>query len=53
MKILCLFCDSRNREMKERVESLISELDNLSGKVHGQTMQSAQTIKDFFKAHRY
>ncbi|XP_073449204.1 harmonin-binding protein USHBP1 isoform X2 [Aquarana catesbeiana] len=42
----------QNRELKERVESLISELDNLAGKVHGQTMQSAQTIKDFFKAHR-
>ncbi|CAI9531432.1 unnamed protein product, partial [Staurois parvus] len=42
----------QNSGIKERVENLMSELDNLAGKVHGQNMQSAQTIKDFFNAHR-
>ncbi|KAM5191570.1 harmonin-binding protein USHBP1 [Mantella aurantiaca] len=42
----------QNNEIKERVESLMSELDKLADKVHGHNIQSAQTIKDFFKAHR-
>lgn len=42
----------QNGETKERIESLMLELDRLSGKVHDQNIQSAQTIKDFFKAHR-
>ncbi|XP_072260787.1 harmonin-binding protein USHBP1 isoform X2 [Pyxicephalus adspersus] len=42
----------RISKTKEQIESLISELDILAGKVRGQNIQSAQTIKDFFKAHR-
>ncbi|XP_018410573.1 PREDICTED: colorectal mutant cancer protein-like [Nanorana parkeri] len=42
----------QNGETKERVESMMSELDKIAGEVHGQNIQSAQTIKDFFKAHR-
>ncbi|XP_075063026.1 harmonin-binding protein USHBP1 isoform X2 [Mixophyes fleayi] len=42
----------QSSEMKVRIEGLTSELDKLTCKVHAQNSQSAQMIKDFFKAHR-
>ncbi|KAM4807925.1 harmonin-binding protein USHBP1 [Rhinophrynus dorsalis] len=43
---------TRSNEMMVRVESLTSELDKLSCRVHVQQTQSSQVITDFFKAHR-
>ncbi|XP_068090249.1 harmonin-binding protein USHBP1 isoform X2 [Hyperolius riggenbachi] len=42
----------QSSEIKVRVESLTSELEKLAGKARAQNAQSAQMIKDFFKAHR-
>ncbi|XP_063770469.1 colorectal mutant cancer protein-like isoform X2 [Pseudophryne corroboree] len=42
----------QSSEIKAQIEGLTTELDTLSSKVQAQNSQSAQMIKDFFKAHR-